>query len=69
MYSLSATAADELAAESKELGHSILTYTLLAGLKAVDGGALEGSAVHDQARRRGRGGMVSLRQGTRARPL
>jgi uncharacterized caspase-like protein len=45
VYSLSATAADELAAETKELGHSILTYTLLAGLRAVDGGPLSGQAI------------------------
>jgi hypothetical protein len=42
VYSLAATAADELAAENKELGHSILTYTLLAGLQAVEGGPLQG---------------------------
>src|SRR5438093_11870728 len=45
VYSLAATAADELAAENKELGHSILTYALLAGLKAVDGGPLAGQSV------------------------
>ena len=37
---MSATAADELAAESKELGHSILTYALLAGVNAADKGPL-----------------------------
>jgi WD40 repeat protein/uncharacterized caspase-like protein len=42
VYSLAATAADELAAENKELGHSILTYALLAGLQAVEGGPLKG---------------------------
>jgi uncharacterized caspase-like protein len=41
-YSPSATAADELAAETKELGHSILTYALLAGLGAVEGGPFKG---------------------------
>src|SRR5207237_8277006 len=40
VYSLSATAADELAAETRELGHSLLTYALLAGLRAVPGGPL-----------------------------
>ena len=45
VYSLSATAADELAAESKELGHSILTYSLLAGLRAVDVGVLKDQPV------------------------
>jgi hypothetical protein len=42
VYSLSATAADELAAETKELGHSILTYSLLAGAGAADQGPLAG---------------------------
>jgi hypothetical protein len=42
VYSLSATAADELAAETKELGHSILTYSLLAGAGAADNGPLAG---------------------------
>lgn len=43
VYSLSATAADELAAETRELGHSILTYALLAGLGAADSGPLKGN--------------------------
>jgi WD40 repeat protein len=45
VYSLSATAADELAAESRELKHSILTYSLLAGMDAVDAGPLKGQVV------------------------
>jgi hypothetical protein len=45
VYSLAATAADELAAENKELGHSILTYALLAGLQAVEGGPLKGQVL------------------------
>jgi WD40 repeat protein len=45
VYSLAATAADELAAENKELGHSILTYALLAGLRAVERGPLQGQAL------------------------
>jgi uncharacterized caspase-like protein len=44
VYSLSATAADDLAAETKELGHSILTYALLAGAGAADDGPLAGQA-------------------------
>jgi WD40 repeat protein len=49
VYSLSATAADELAAESKELGHSILTYSLLAALGAVDSGPLKGQKLASRA--------------------
>jgi hypothetical protein len=45
VYSLSAAAADELAAEPRELGHSILTYSLLAGMGAVDKGPLTGQAI------------------------
>jgi hypothetical protein len=41
VYSLSATAADELAAETKEVGHSLLTYALLAAVRAVEGGPLK----------------------------
>jgi hypothetical protein len=42
VYSLSASAADELAAESQDLGHSVLTYALLAALGEVDRGPLRG---------------------------
>jgi WD40 repeat protein len=42
VYSLAATSSDELAAESKELGHSILTYALLAGAGAAEEGPLAG---------------------------
>lgn len=45
VYCLSATAADELAAESKKLGHSILTYALLAGAGAVKEGPLAGRTI------------------------
>jgi hypothetical protein len=45
VYCLSATAADELAAETKELGHSILTYALLAGAGQTDKGPLAGQAL------------------------
>ncbi len=45
VYSLAATSADELAAENNaELGHSILTYTLLAGAGAVRSGPLKAEA-------------------------
>ena len=40
IFLLAAAAAGEGAAEVSELGHGILTYTLLAGLKAVDKGPL-----------------------------
>jgi hypothetical protein len=55
VYSLAATPADELAAESKELGHSILTYALLAGLQAVESGPLKG-----QTLKAGDGGGVDV---------
>jgi WD40 repeat protein len=45
VYSLAAAAADERAAEDKQLGHSILTYALLAGLGAAEGGPLKGQAL------------------------
>ena len=38
IFTLAASAADEQAAEVPALAHGLLTYTLLAGLKAVDGG-------------------------------
>jgi WD40 repeat protein len=38
---LAASAATEEAKEPRDLGHGVLTYTLLAGMKAVDGGPLE----------------------------
>jgi len=45
VYSLSASKADELAAETKELGHSLLTYALLAGVRAAEGGPLAGKPI------------------------
>lgn len=45
VYSLSATTADDLAAEPKALGHSMLTYALLAGLQAVDGAEHAGKVI------------------------
>jgi hypothetical protein len=46
VYSLAASAANEFAAETGELGHSILAYALLAGVGAVEGGPLKGQALH-----------------------
>lgn len=45
VYVVAASAATEEAKEADELGHGILTYTLLAGLKAVHRGPLERLAV------------------------
>jgi hypothetical protein len=45
VFVLAATAAEDEAAEIPELGHGILTYTLLAGLDAVDDGPLDGKAI------------------------
>ena len=45
VFTIAAAAATEEAQESKELGHGVLSYALLAGLKAVDGGPLEGRYV------------------------
>ncbi len=41
VYVISATAATEEAKEAEVLGHGVLTYALLAGLRAVEGGPLE----------------------------
>jgi WD40 repeat protein len=41
IHSIAAAAADEEAQEVNELGHGLLTYTLLAGLKGVGKGPLE----------------------------
>jgi WD40 repeat protein len=49
VYSLAAVKADELAREEAELNHSLLTYSLLAGLRAVDGGPLAGKQVRATA--------------------
>ncbi len=42
---LAASSATEEAKEPEALGHGVLTYTLLAGLKAVEGGPLEGKSL------------------------
>ena len=41
VFTIAASAATEKAQESKDLGHGVLSYALLAGLKAVEGGPLE----------------------------
>jgi len=45
MCVITAAAATEEAKESRELGHGVLSYTLLAGLNAVDRGPLAGRHV------------------------
>jgi WD40 repeat protein len=40
VFTIAAAAATEEAQEAKELGHGVLSYALLAGLKAVDAGPL-----------------------------
>lgn len=40
VFTIAAASATEEAQESKELGHGVLSYALLAGLKAVDAGPL-----------------------------
>ena len=41
VFTIAAAAAGEEAQESDELGHGVLSYALLAGLDAVDGGPLD----------------------------
>ncbi len=45
VFTIAACAAGEEAQEAKDLGHGLLTYALLAGLRAVAGGPLEGKGV------------------------
>ncbi|QDT71733.1 caspase family protein [Lacipirellula limnantheis] len=45
VFTITAAAADEEAAEIASLGHGALTYALLAGMRAVEGGPLEGRYV------------------------
>ena len=45
VFTIAAASASEEAQESKELGHGVLTYALLAGLKGVSGGPLETMAI------------------------
>jgi uncharacterized caspase-like protein len=41
MFTIAACAAGEEAQEAKDLGHGLLSYALLAGLRSVEGGPLE----------------------------
>jgi hypothetical protein len=45
IFTLAASAADEAAAEVPSLKHGILSYALLAGLKAIDDGPLAGQPI------------------------
>ncbi|HET6881643.1 MAG TPA: PQQ-binding-like beta-propeller repeat protein [Pirellulales bacterium] len=45
VFTIAAAASTEEAQESRELGHGLLTYALLAGLKAVDQGPLRDRAL------------------------
>jgi len=45
VFTIAASSATEEAQESEALGHGVLSYALLAGLKAVEGGPLEGRHV------------------------
>lgn len=45
IYGIAAAGAAQQAQESQELGHGVLSYALLTGLKAVDRGPLEGQYV------------------------
>jgi WD40 repeat protein len=45
-FTLAAAAASEEAQEVEELGHGVLSYALLAGMKAVDTGPLKDEAIH-----------------------
>ncbi len=48
VFTIAAAAAGEEAKEAKELGHGVLTYALLAGLRAVDGGPLTDQSVRPE---------------------
>ncbi len=45
IFTIAAASASEEAKEAKQLGHGVLSYALLAGLKAVDGGPLDGQSI------------------------
>ena len=49
IFAIGAASATTEAQESAKLGHGVLSYVLLAGLKAVDGGPLEGQSVQPGA--------------------
>jgi WD40 repeat protein len=44
IFTIAAASATAQAQESEKLGHGVLSYALLAGMKAVDGGPLEGQS-------------------------
>lgn len=46
VFTIAAASATEEAQESSELGHGVLSYALLAGLRGVNGGPLDGKYVH-----------------------
>jgi WD40 repeat protein len=52
VFTIAASAASEEAQESKQLGHGVLTYTLLAALKGINVGPLEGKYVQPNSRER-----------------
>ena len=45
IFTIAAASASEEAQEAKQLGHGVLSYALLAGLKAVNGGPLDGQSI------------------------
>jgi hypothetical protein len=45
IFTIAAASASEEAQEARQLGHGVLSYALLAGLKAAEGGPLEGQFV------------------------
>jgi hypothetical protein len=49
IYTIATVGVTEKARESEELGHGLLTYALLAGLKGVDNGPLEGLSLRANA--------------------
>ena len=49
IFTIAAAAATEEAQEARQLGHGVLSYALLAGLKAVEGGPLQGQSAQPGA--------------------
>jgi WD40 repeat protein len=45
VFTIAAASAGEEAKEAQELGHGVLSYALLAGLKGVEGGPLDGQSI------------------------
>ena len=46
VFTIAAAAAGEEAQEIEQLGHGVLSYTLLAAVRAVPSGPLEGKTLH-----------------------